>query len=67
MTDSVVLYLTVGLPGSGKTTLARRIVEDEDEEILRLTPDEWMAPLFRLSCRFRGSQAATARPGRGGQ
>jgi len=49
VTDSVVLYLTVGLPGSGKTTLARRIVEDEDEEILRLTPDEWMAPLFNDS------------------
>jgi len=48
VTDSVVLYLTVGLPGSGKTTLARRIVEDEG--ILRLTPDEWMAPLFNDSC-----------------
>lgn len=52
MTDSVVLYLTVGLPGSGKTTLARRIVEDEDEEILRLTPDEWMAPLFQALLPF---------------
>ncbi len=42
-----MLYLTVGLPGAGKTTLARRIAEDEG--ILRLTPDEWMAPLFRHS------------------
>jgi predicted kinase len=41
------LYLTVGLPGSGKTTLARRIAEEEG--ILRLTPDEWMAPLFNDS------------------
>jgi predicted kinase len=40
----VVLYLTVGLPGAGKTTLARRIADSEG--ILRLTPDEWMAPLF---------------------
>jgi len=39
-----VLYLTVGLPGAGKTTLARRIAAERS--ILRLTPDEWMAPLF---------------------
>ena len=40
----MVLYLTVGLPGAGKTTLARRLAEELG--ILRLTPDEWMAPLF---------------------
>ena len=39
-----VLHLTVGLPGAGKTTLARRVAEEQG--ILRLTPDEWMAPLF---------------------
>ncbi|MDQ1308718.1 MAG: hypothetical protein QG671_4553 [Actinomycetota bacterium] len=39
-----MLHLTVGLPGVGKTTLARRIASDDS--ILRLTPDEWMAPLF---------------------
>lgn len=44
VTDVPVLYLTVGLPGAGKTTLARRIADTEG--ILRLTPDEWMAPLF---------------------
>jgi predicted kinase len=38
------LYLTVGLPGAGKTTRAREIAEARG--ILRLTPDEWMAPLF---------------------
>jgi len=38
------LHLTVGLPGVGKTTLARRIAAEGS--ILRLTPDEWMAPLF---------------------
>lgn len=42
-----MLYLTVGLPGSGKTTLARRIAESE--RLLRLTPDDWMAPLFNDS------------------
>jgi predicted kinase len=41
---SPTLYLTVGLPGAGKTTLARRIADEFG--ILRLTPDEWMAPLF---------------------
>jgi predicted kinase len=44
VTVAPVLYLTVGLPGSGKTTWARRTAEREG--ILRLTPDEWMAPLF---------------------
>jgi predicted kinase len=42
--EPVVLHLTVGLPGAGKTTLARRIAAEQ--RILRLTPDEWMAPLF---------------------
>jgi predicted kinase len=38
------LHLTVGLPGVGKTTLACRIAATRS--VLRLTPDEWMAPLF---------------------
>lgn len=38
------LHLTVGLPGIGKTTLVRRIAVEGS--ILRLSPDEWMAPLF---------------------
>ncbi|MEF2278903.1 AAA family ATPase [Deinococcus sp. YIM 134068] len=38
------LHLLVGLPGSGKTTLARRL--EEEHAALRLTPDEWMTPLF---------------------
>jgi len=42
-----MLYLTVGLPGSGKTTWARSMAAKE--RILRLTPDEWMAPLFNDS------------------
>src|SRR3954449_10096915 len=38
------LHLTVGLPGVGKTTLAREL--EWAHGALRLTPDEWMAPLF---------------------
>lgn len=38
------LFLLVGLPGSGKTTLARRL--EREQRALRLTPDEWMNPLF---------------------
>jgi predicted kinase len=44
MDTQPVLHLTVGLPGAGKTTLARRIADELG--ILRLTPDDWMAPLF---------------------
>ncbi len=38
------LHLMVGLPGSGKTTLARRL--EVERSALRLTPDEWHLPLF---------------------
>ncbi|MFI1979630.1 AAA family ATPase [Streptomyces wedmorensis] len=38
------LFLMVGLPGAGKTTRARQLAEEY--RALRLTPDEWMIPLF---------------------
>lgn len=38
------LHLLIGLPGSGKTTLARRL--EAEHAALRLTPDEWMLLLF---------------------
>jgi predicted kinase len=38
------LFLTVGLPGTGKTTAARRL--EEEHHALRLTKDEWMKALF---------------------
>ncbi|MBV9929225.1 MAG: ATP-binding protein [Acidobacteria bacterium] len=41
------LLLMCGLPGSGKTTLARRLERERDA--LRLTPDEWIARLFGQS------------------
>ena len=36
-----------GLPGSGKTTLAKRL--EQETPALRLTPDEWMTPLYSSS------------------
>lgn len=44
MSEPPALHLTVGLPGVGKTTLARTIARDE--HAVRLSPDEWMIPLF---------------------
>lgn len=44
MSSQPTLHLTVGLPGVGKTTLARQLADEHTA--LRLTPDEWMAPLF---------------------
>ncbi|HYN85346.1 MAG TPA: AAA family ATPase [Pyrinomonadaceae bacterium] len=38
------LFLMCGLPGSGKTTLARQI--ERERHALRLTPDEWIVRLF---------------------
>lgn len=38
------LYLTCGLPGSGKTTLARRL--EQEAPALRLTADEWLHELY---------------------
>ena len=38
------LHLMVGLPCSGKTTLARRL--EVERAALRLTPDEWQVTLF---------------------
>lgn len=38
------LFLMVGLPGAGKTTRARQLAEKHGA--LRLTPDDWMIPLF---------------------
>lgn len=38
------LFVMVGLPASEKTTRAKEI--EEERRALRLTPDEWMIPLF---------------------
>ena len=39
-----ILHLMVGLPGSGKTTEAKRL--EKEYHALRLTPDEWHIYLF---------------------
>jgi predicted kinase len=45
MTETVpTAYVLVGLPTAGKTTVARQL--EAEHAALRLTPDEWMAPLF---------------------
>src|SRR2546421_9264967 len=44
MKEPAILYLLVGLPGAGKTTRARQLAVEAPA--LRLTPDEWMIPLF---------------------
>jgi predicted kinase len=44
MTTRPTLFLTVGLPGTGKTTEARRI--EAAEQALRLTKDEWVKALY---------------------
>ena len=38
------LFLTVGLPGTGKTTAARRI--EVEQRALRLSKDEWVKALY---------------------
>lgn len=38
------MTLLIGLPGAGKTTVAKRL--EAERSALRLTPDEWMGPLF---------------------
>lgn len=39
-----ILFLICGLPGAGKTTLARQL--EAMHAALRLCPDEWIAPLL---------------------
>ncbi len=38
------LFLICGLPGAGKTTLAKQI--ERDRSALRLSPDEWIVPIL---------------------
>jgi len=38
------LFITCGVPGAGKTTVARRL--ETEHHALRFTPDEWLRELF---------------------
>ena len=49
MTATPTLHLTVGLPGVGKTTLARKVALEG--KAVRFSPDEWMIPLFGTTWR----------------
>ncbi|AOF92422.1 ATP-binding protein [Sinorhizobium sp. RAC02] len=44
MPKSPTLYLTCGLPGSGKTTLAKQL--EQSAGAIRLTGDDWLQALF---------------------
>jgi len=46
MTTRPTLFLTVGLPGTGKSTEARRL--ELERNALRLTKDEWVKALYGL-------------------
>jgi predicted kinase len=39
------LFLICGLPGAGKTTLAKQL--EQEHHALRLTPDEWIATILK--------------------
>lgn len=41
---TATMTLLIGLPGAGKTTVAKRL--EVERSAIRLTPDEWMGPLF---------------------
>ena len=49
------LHLMVGLPGSGKTTLARKL--EVEYAALRLTVDEWHVRLFGMDVDDRSDDA----------
>lgn len=51
------LFVMVGMVGAGKTTEARRIAAER--RAVRLSPDEWMIPLFGQA--FRGDQYTSRR------
>ncbi len=59
MSARPTLFLTVGLPGTGKTTAARRIEADGDA--LRLTKDEWMKALYGPDNPSSGSDVIEGR------
>jgi len=47
------LFVTVGLPGSGKTTRAKELASEF--AAVRLTPDDWMIPLLITTTRMESA------------
>lgn len=59
MTTTPTLFLTVGLPATGKTTAAKQI--EVEHAALRLTKDEWMKALFGPENPDAGSDVVEGR------
>ena len=57
--ESPTLFLTVGLPGTGKTSAARRI--EAKHRALRLTKDEWVKALYGRENPFVASSIIEGR------
>jgi predicted kinase len=53
-TKSPILHLICGLPGSGKTTLAKSITESTGA--LRFSPDEWIKDIWNDKAETEGNQ-----------
>jgi predicted kinase len=52
--SATTMFLMVGLPGAGKTTVAQELAMSQPA--LRLTPDEWHLPLFGESLTAEGKR-----------
>lgn len=52
--SATTMFLMVGLPGAGKTTVAQELAMSQ--RALRLTPDEWHRPLFGESLTADGKR-----------
>ena len=51
------LFMLMGLPGSGKTTLARRL--ERERPALVLSPDVWMSRIVGDGYDFKRREAVT--------
>ena len=54
MPDAPILHLICGLPGSGKTTLAREI--ESSTGAIRFCPDEWIKDIWKEKAENDGNE-----------